>query len=437
LPPKQKAYGNQAMLRTLRRRSQSLIQPELLVNEPGDAYEREADKIAGQIAQMPNPEIAITPAPAEVSRKCAACGSEEQQKLQEKPAGTADVSARDAPDIVHQVLRSPGEPLDPKTRAFFEPRFGRDFSSVRLHSDALAAESAKHIHALAYTVGNDVVFGSGRYAPKTKAGLALLAHELTHVIQQRYSPAKATPMESMPPVGGADDGVAPQQEGAEHLTAGRSRSAHPGPTVQRQAGDTDETAAAAGPAHEPSGSIDITEALFEVDTSGPVKVQASPDSAMGPLLQRQSIPPPPPAYPNVYQWFFDITSQSSGSDPGSLFGLTCSDGRERGYYVMWNENTNKSVPGPIEMGDQKKGCGAPHMSLGPVPADSKPVYPVGFFHTHPLASPGCHKIGVGPSDIDKGTAKSTGLPGVVMDTKTPTSTCKDAGYFFFGPTQRS
>jgi hypothetical protein len=91
----------------------------------------------------------------------------------------------DVPPIVHEVLRSPGQPLDAGNRAFMEPRFGRDFSGVRVHTDPRAAESAQAVNALAYTVGRDVVFGAGQYAPTSHAGQRLLAHELTHVVQQR------------------------------------------------------------------------------------------------------------------------------------------------------------------------------------------------------------------------------------------------------------
>ncbi len=86
---------------------------------------------------------------------------------------------------VNQVLRSPGRPLDAPTRTFMESRFAQDFSRVRIHTDTRAADSARTLNALAYTIGHDVVFASGHYAPATTAGRRLLAHELTHVIQQR------------------------------------------------------------------------------------------------------------------------------------------------------------------------------------------------------------------------------------------------------------
>ena len=89
-----------------------------------------------------------------------------------------------APPIVDRVLSSPGRPLDPATRAFMEPHFGHDFSRVRVHTDDRAAASARAVQARAYTVGADVVFDAGQYAPGTEAGRRLLAHELTHVVQQ-------------------------------------------------------------------------------------------------------------------------------------------------------------------------------------------------------------------------------------------------------------
>jgi hypothetical protein len=93
--------------------------------------------------------------------------------------------AGEVPSIVHQVLRSPGRPLDPATRSVFEPRFGHDFSQVRVHADAKAAESAHAVNALAYTMGRDIVFAANQYTPRSFDGKRLLAHELTHVVQQQ------------------------------------------------------------------------------------------------------------------------------------------------------------------------------------------------------------------------------------------------------------
>ena len=104
--------------------------------------------------------------------------------LQEQKQPQKQGPSRSAPSNAAEVLRSPGRPLDPATRAFMEPRFGHDFSRVRVHTDAQAAESARSADALAYTVGQNVVFSAGRYSPRSIAGRALLAHELAHTIQQ-------------------------------------------------------------------------------------------------------------------------------------------------------------------------------------------------------------------------------------------------------------
>jgi Domain of unknown function (DUF4157) len=140
--------------------------------------------------------------PTRVLQRVCACGqhtigggtcdkcSEKQQTIQRRPAHVGDPKGATAavPSIVHETLRSPGQPLDAATRAFMEPRFGHDFSQVRVHTDTKAAESAQAVNALAYTVGQDVVFGHGEYRPSTASGRHLLGHELAHVVQQSRQP---------------------------------------------------------------------------------------------------------------------------------------------------------------------------------------------------------------------------------------------------------
>ncbi|MBD2520091.1 DUF4157 domain-containing protein [Nostoc sp. FACHB-973] len=116
-----------------------------------------------------------------LSGQCSECQSK-KLTLQRQQKNQEDVS--EVPPIVHEVLRSPGQPLDSHTRAFMESRFGHNFSQVRVHTDVKAAESAQAVNALAYTVGQDVVFGAGQYAPGITAGKKLLAHELVHTLQQ-------------------------------------------------------------------------------------------------------------------------------------------------------------------------------------------------------------------------------------------------------------
>ena len=114
-----------------------------------------------------------------------------QEKVQ-KQSTALDVGDRRAPESVRAALRAPGQPLDTSSRGYFEPRFGHDFSRVRVHSDAGAAQSARDIDARAYTVGNNIVFGAGRFAPGAAAGRQLLAHELAHVVQNTAARAADT-----------------------------------------------------------------------------------------------------------------------------------------------------------------------------------------------------------------------------------------------------
>jgi hypothetical protein len=124
-----------------------------------------------------------------LQRKCACGGSSAPCKCPDKQEVQRSASSARTPEtippIVHRVLASSGRPLDEATRQQFEPRFGVDFSAVRIHADGLAAESARAVNANAYTVGRDIVFSDGLYTPQTSVGGRLLAHELTHVVQQR------------------------------------------------------------------------------------------------------------------------------------------------------------------------------------------------------------------------------------------------------------
>jgi len=171
------------------------FQPKLTVNQPGDACEREADRVADSVMRMPaasrtgrgstsffSPALNTAP---RIQRQCAACEHEEKEGLQRKETTTA-IGGQTAPSLVSEVLSSGGgRPLDADTRGFMERRLGQDLSEVRVHTDARAAASAVAIQARAYTSGRDVVFGNGEYQPSSETGKRLLAHELVHVGQQR------------------------------------------------------------------------------------------------------------------------------------------------------------------------------------------------------------------------------------------------------------
>ena len=148
-------------------------QAKLAVSDPGDAYEKEADRVAEQVIQKKS-------APCSCGGTCAECGS---GTIQRSGGSLASGSGASVSDHFNGSLGA-GQPLDRDTRAFMESRFGYDFSRVRVHSDDHAADAARSVNALAYTVGQDVVFGAGQYAHGAMERNRLLAHELTHVIQQ-------------------------------------------------------------------------------------------------------------------------------------------------------------------------------------------------------------------------------------------------------------
>ncbi len=152
-------------------------------NTEGEMHDKKAEQVIEQTFGNDTPLL---------QRKCSCggtCADCEEEKDREKLLQTSKMDANSqqhttAPESVHDVLRSTGKPLDNDTRGFMEQRFGYDFSQVRVHTGTKAEESAREVNALAYTVGKDVVFGSGHYAPGTPGGRRLLAHELTHVVQQ-------------------------------------------------------------------------------------------------------------------------------------------------------------------------------------------------------------------------------------------------------------
>ena len=224
------------------------IQAKLTVNQPGDRYEQEADRVAEQVMRMPGPAVMGAASreadgPPGLQRKCATCASgqgicskcsaeEQEETLQRKPlsesitplvqrqADTLEEGKEeedeellqtkragggiehDVPEVTPELsarinaMRDGGQPLSQSERDFFEPRFGHDFSRVRIHADAPAAETARALGARAFTLGSDIAFGHGQYSQGASGGQGLLAHELTHVVQQ-FSVANGASLNSI------------------------------------------------------------------------------------------------------------------------------------------------------------------------------------------------------------------------------------------------
>jgi outer membrane protein OmpA-like peptidoglycan-associated protein len=197
----QRTIGNQAVGKLLK---SGALQARLRIGQPGDIYEQEADRVAEQVMRMPDVAEAKD---IKIQRKCPKCQNglrglpgkdKEDEKLQAKE------NRGETPEVTSQIesninaLKGSGQPLPESTRAFFEPRFGQDFSQVRVHTDEKAAQSSRAVNAQAYTVGKNIVFGTGQYESQTTPGKRLLAHELTHTIQQsknRVSDIQTTDLE--------------------------------------------------------------------------------------------------------------------------------------------------------------------------------------------------------------------------------------------------
>ena len=262
----QRAVGNQAIQRLT---SSPLIQAKLQISTPGDPSEQEADRVADSVMRMPSPQpteeekketIATKPAvplavredddEQKVQRRCTQCEEEDQKhpggmvhrqsatdqlpdddevkEQQVQSSGTQTATPKVTTSVAANIhaMNGGGHPLPATTRAFFEPRFGTDFSQVRVHTDSRAAATANSIQARAFTVGSNIAFGAGQYAPESGEGRHLLAHELTHVIQQNGSQPSAMRQVS---VRGAStqpmvqrDPVCPSQRDSTEVTKAQS-----------------------------------------------------------------------------------------------------------------------------------------------------------------------------------------------------------------------
>jgi hypothetical protein len=151
------------------------LQSKLAVGSTNDPAEKQADQIADQVMQSNSKPVQLEATPS--------------ASLQRKTGGEGN-EISEAPSIVHDVLKTPGQPLDDATRSFMEPRLNQDLSNVRVHNDADAAASSQAVSANAYTTGNHIVFNQGQYDPHSGSGKKLLAHELAHVVQQSHGGAQ-------------------------------------------------------------------------------------------------------------------------------------------------------------------------------------------------------------------------------------------------------
>lgn len=273
----QRMIGNQALGR--------IVQAKLKISEPGDVHEQEADRVADQVMRMPDQSMTgegiFNRQLHGIQRKCAGCEEEEEAMRkaaddEEEPIVVAAKAAaggegtnrsRTKPASGPELKTTAdvasgfgaGEPLTTSLRNFFEPRFGYDFGQVRVHTDGFAVDSAKNLNALAFSVGHDIVFAQDRYAPDTLQGRYLLAHELTHTVQQ-----------------GAVRGLEPNSMGQRDFSphpAGTSKSINrtSEPVVQRQTAEDEQ------------------------EFAGILEEEATPEPGSEPQPEEQLTPPNPTA----------------------------------------------------------------------------------------------------------------------------------------------
>jgi hypothetical protein len=272
----QRQLGNRAVTHLIQT---NLIQAKLSVSQPNDRYEQEADRTADTVMRMPDPIVQRQPSEEEAIQ-AASIGSitplmqrqveeekepvqmlqrqaeeekepvqmlqrqkeekepiqmvqrqeEEKDPIQAKATHTPDVSANLETQI--QSMRGGGQPLPASTRDFFEPRFGYDFSGVRVHTDSQANDAARQLNAQAFTLRQDVFFGAGYYQPDTFQGRSLLAHELTHTVQQQPHPLRSvqTPVQAKSAIASNSEVRSPSSVGIQRRSLPISTAM---PQVQR------------------------------------------------------------------------------------------------------------------------------------------------------------------------------------------------------------
>ena len=197
------AFGHSFAQVRVHAEARPAVQAKLIVGRPGDRYEREADATADAVMRMPDPTRAALPDLASDSTRAAGTHElrrqatdvvvevpDEEDEAARPAVVQADVEAGHNPGLPPGLegrlsgLEGGGQPMPDSLRAFFEPRLGYNLSPVRLHTDVEAQEMARSVRARAFTLGRHIVFGSGYWVPATAEGQRLLAHELTHTVQQ-------------------------------------------------------------------------------------------------------------------------------------------------------------------------------------------------------------------------------------------------------------
>lgn len=301
------------------------LQARLKLGAPDDAHEREADAVAERVMAMPE---------GAAQRKCEAC-QQDDEEIGRQDVGVEPLRIRrftgpsvdrgdDAPDSVGQVLASSGRPLEPALRRDMERRFGYGFSEVRIHNGTTAERSASEIGARAYTAGKNVVFGANQFAPGAREGRLLLAHELTHVIQQGSADASIVSAEDS----GMEDSTLRKHEGC----ATDARAGNMAQTVVTQFSSVQAVQRASCPCCADSISIgnitridNATHMGHSFDVSMGLSYPASGPAGSCTLewWEKTNVPAIPGHRPNTWTDMYGLYSVSPTFDPWKNRSETC------------------------------------------------------------------------------------------------------------------
>jgi len=405
----QQTLGNRAV--------QRLIQRKLIVGPPNDQYELEAERVANHVMSMPTP----------VSSPQRAHGDDDQ--LQTKPLAAAitplvqrqgDGSFQVDSDVESRLdsLRGSGHPLPGNVRTDMEQRFGADFSSVRIHSDSESAQLNRALSAQAFTQGRDIYMGEGQYNPGSASGKQLLAHELTHVIQQGAAPAAWTervPLSPAPEVqrperARGENGVTgPDDTDADYHTRGESRAIIP----QHVASSRAEGQSGVVQRQDWLTGAGIGAALGGL-VGGPVgaMVGGAIGGMVGGLLAPATV-----TFPDYATIVGDgtVKSETDKAWEETLNATTKTSRREQGFWIRWNSKTNAfSITGRVTATPVPNDQTA-SVNLPAKPADSGDVFTVASFHTHTPTTFRTVGRPVGPSKADVNADKADNVAGVVYD----------------------
>lgn len=405
----QQTLGNRAV--------QRLIQRKLMVGPPNDQYELEADRIAHQVMSMPAP----------LSSPQRAHGDDDQ--VQTKPLAATitplvqrqgDGSFQVGSDVESRLdsLRGSSHPLPGDVRADMEQRFGADFSGVRIHSDSESAQLSRALSAQAFTQGHDIYMGQGQYDLGSSSGKQLLAHELTHVIQQWAAPAAWTERVPLSPAPGVqrlerardENGVTgPDDTDADYHTRGESRATLPQRVASSHA--EGQTGVVQRQDWLTGAALGATVGGLIGGVGGAI-VGGVIGGVAGGLLAPATV-----TFPDYATIVGDgtVKSETDKAWEETLNATTKTSRREQGFWIKWNSKTNAfSITGRVTATPVPNDKTA-SVDLGKKPADSGDDFTVASFHTHTPTTFRTVGRPVGPSNADKNADNSDNVAGVVYD----------------------